>query len=49
MEGLNSLSSERVDVMLLDLGLPDSNGYETFTTARTLCSGRAHHCVERER
>jgi CheY-like chemotaxis protein len=28
MQGLNSLSEGNVDVILLDLGLPDSNGYE---------------------
>jgi Flp pilus assembly CpaE family ATPase len=35
LEGLTSLSEGRFDVILLDLGLPDSNGYKTFTTVRT--------------
>ncbi len=34
MAGLNRLSRGGVDAVLLDLGLPDSNGMETFTAAR---------------
>ncbi len=33
--GLKFLSSHDVDVVLLDLGLPDSRGLETFTTLQT--------------
>jgi signal transduction histidine kinase len=33
-EGLNRLAQGGIDVVLLDLSLPDSKGLETFTTAR---------------
>ena len=33
-QGLESLSSKAPDVILLDLGLPDSDGSETFQTVK---------------
>ena len=39
MQGLNSLAQGGVDVILLDLGLPDSSGHDTFTTARAYARG----------
>src|SRR5580704_5800959 len=37
--GLNRLKQGGVDVVLLDLGLPDSNGLETFTKTKLQASG----------
>src|SRR5579862_2519600 len=37
--GLNRLKQGGVDVILLDLGLPDSNGMETFTKTRLQAAG----------
>jgi Flp pilus assembly CpaE family ATPase len=37
--GLNRLARGGVDVILLDLGLPDSNGVETFMKARAHAAG----------
>lgn len=37
--GLNRVSQGGVDVILLDLGLPDSNGVETYTTTRSNAPG----------
>src|SRR5712692_3118352 len=37
--GLERLARGGVDVILLDLGLPDSNGLETFTAARVHAAG----------
>ncbi|HUQ95898.1 MAG TPA: response regulator, partial [Bryobacteraceae bacterium] len=37
--GLNRLKQGGVDVILLDLGLPDSNGLETFTRAKLQALG----------
>lgn len=34
-EGLDRLATGKIDVVLLDLSLPDSHGLETFTTAQT--------------
>jgi len=39
MAGLNRLSQGGVDVILLDLGLPDSDGLSTFTTASIHAAG----------
>jgi len=39
MEGMNSLTLGGVDVILLDLGLPDSDGLNTFTTIKTFAPG----------
>jgi Flp pilus assembly CpaE family ATPase len=39
MAGLNRLAQGRMDVILLDLGLPDSDGLETFTTTRAHAPG----------
>jgi len=39
MEGMNSLTLGGVDVILLDLGLPDSDGISTFTTIKTFAPG----------
>jgi Flp pilus assembly CpaE family ATPase len=39
MEGLHRLAKGGVDVILLDLGLPDSVGPDTFTTANLHASG----------
>jgi len=37
--GMNRLARGGVDVILLDLGLPDSEGRKTFTTARSHATG----------
>src|SRR5580700_11466145 len=37
--GLNRLKNGGVDVILLDLGLPDSSGLETFTRTKLQASG----------
>ena len=37
--GLDRLKKGNVDVILLDLGLPDSRGLETFTTTKFYASG----------
>jgi diguanylate cyclase (GGDEF)-like protein/PAS domain S-box-containing protein len=37
-EGLERLSSERIDLILLDLSLPDSQGFQTFATLRQQAS-----------
>src|SRR5580700_4260896 len=37
--GLNRVKHGGVDVILLDLGLPDSNGLETFTRTKLQASG----------
>ena len=39
MAGLNRLEKGGVDAILLDLGLPDSHGTATFTTAKMHASG----------
>ena len=36
-EGLPKLSSQKIDVILLDLHLPDSFGYKTFVRLRSQC------------
>ena len=37
--GLNRLKKGNIDAILLDLGLPDSHGLETFTTTKISASG----------
>src|SRR5580658_2578876 len=37
--GLNRLKKGDIDAILLDLGLPDSHGLETFTTTKMYASG----------
>jgi Flp pilus assembly CpaE family ATPase len=37
--GLNRLEKGNIDAILLDLGLPDSHGLETFTTTKMYASG----------
>jgi glutamate dehydrogenase (NAD(P)+) len=39
MAGLNRLAQGGMDVILLDLGLPDSEGLETSTTTRAHAPG----------
>lgn len=39
LEGMNTLAQGGVDVILLDLGLPDSDGPATFTTAKNCARG----------